>query len=446
MQSQLPARKSFFARYWGWFAGGAALLAVACVAGLALLYLFVLRGNAKVTEIDLSADVPVQGEELKAIVTLENTGVFSMDYGAELTVDGKKMECDPVKLASREPRTIELDLSGLADGKHTMRIGGIEKDFRVFRPASFEVTDLMVEPETVMAGETLNVYATIRNTGEVKGVFSARPTCDGAAMGSMDVPVGREDAAPLSFQWVADGRGERTIELGECRRKITVLLPASIAVADMTLSAPYVQVNGEIYSNVQLTNAGDVSGIFPLQVTVNGEVVYQRDIEVPGNGGTNWPVPLTPGNAGQYDVTVGGFTQTFHAVTLERPKSGTVIVNTANGGSGRLTVINNNDRDIVVVLSALDAPGTPLLSVYVQAGSKASNVRVRDGTYCFYYVYGEDWDSASRRFMKNPSYGKFDDPGEFKTTSRYYSIYTLTMKTSEGSSPTSSVNEDAFPH
>ena len=152
-----------------------------------------------------------------------------------------------------------------------------------------------------------------------------------------------------------------------------------------------------------MKNTGDVAGAYSLQLLVNGKAANTQSITVEPNSSKTYTFKVAQGKAGKYVLKTGAISQTLYVVVITRPKNGTLIVKKANSGYGRLTLVNGyKDRDAIFVLTSTSNPKAPQLTVYVRAGSKSANIKIKDGNYYVFYSTGTSYDSASKRFIKNP--------------------------------------------
>ncbi|GAA2343470.1 hypothetical protein [Dactylosporangium salmoneum] len=126
--------------------------------------------------------------------------------------------------------------------------------------------------------------------------------------------------------------------------------------------------------------------------------------------------------------------------------NGTYVKKGTLNGSGEFT-INNGGGDTDVVVS-LVPKGTKVTAttVYISAGQTFKVKRVRDGSYDVYLATGADWDAGVAGFTRNCDLSKFTDPIDFKTTSRQYTTWEITLKASVGGNAhTDSVDPADFP-
>ncbi|GAB4586328.1 hypothetical protein [Nocardia sp. IFM 10818] len=115
-----------------------------------------------------------------------------------------------------------------------------------------------------------------------------------------------------------------------------------------------------------------------------------------------------------------------------RGENGQIFVQSGLVGSGTLRVINDDAKDVAVVVTN-DDPKNPQATMYVQANSEAT-INGISGTYSVYLKTGTDWDEATLSFTRNRGFEKFDDPFD------EWTIWSLGLKpTPDGNATTSDV-------
>jgi hypothetical protein len=444
--------KSFFAKYWGWFAGGAAVVVIGLVAILALLYVFVVKGDAKVTNLSLSDESIVYGAHVEARVMVENTGLLAVKYAGTVMVDGKAQQLGEVKLEANKPQTLTLDVSKLAPGEHKINIEEFSQDLKILKPAEFAVKsfELTGDNETVLVGDTITATAKVSNTGEVEGTYTAAFTYDTTLVDSQEVKVGPGAEVTIVSAIKAPQRGDHSISMGDRSQAFTVLSPANLEVTDLKISKSYAKPGEAITVTATFVNSGDIAGAYPLDLKFGGKSAHKEQFNVDPNSTMMFTYKLTPNKAGKYAVTIGNRTATLYVVTITRPANGTLLIKKANSGMGRLTLVNGyKDKDVVVTLVSTANTKAPLLTVYLRAGSKAANIKIKDGNYYVFYSSGTGYDSSSKMFITNPYMGRFESPIDFKTTKKgyttYYSVWTVSLNVEDGNSSTVAVSDSDFP-
>jgi hypothetical protein len=130
-----------------------------------------------------------------------------------------------------------------------------------------------------------------------------------------------------------------------------------------------------------------------------------------------------------------------------RLANGDVIDDNRQGGMGQLTVNNGNDSDAVLKLVQ---GGTPVVSLYVGHGDKATLTRIPDGTYQVFFTMGTDWSVPDRLFTRSCEFSQFDNPISYNTIQEsrgtQYTTYDMTLQpVFNGTATTSRVTAQNFP-
>lgn len=424
--------------------------------GVALVFAVLLLlawGGAQATALSLSGEA-IYGQTVKMEVTVENGGLLPAKFHAVLMADGEEACVQDVRLEPREVRKLLLDATGLEPGMHTMAVGAAKADIKVLRPASFAVTNVAVQPMTPLPGEDVTVTATVRNTGEVKGKFSAEFMLDGrlAATGKAEVEPGGQQTVAATLKAVA--RGAHTVSVGGVKKDFSALAPAHIEITGFSLSADYVKPGQAVTATVSLENSGDLAATYNLQVLVGGKVEARQDIYVLGGKKLTYTYDFSRPKEGSYTVQAGDFTGTLLVANVSRPATNTLLVKKANGGSCSISVSNGYpSMDVIITLVNTSSPKAPVLSFYVRAGETSKKIKVKNGTYYVFYTAGADYAPSFKKFLGTPYYLRSEDTLTCKTYKTYegryvythYTDFTLQLNVSGGNSQPISVNEGDFP-
>ncbi|MGB2962516.1 MAG: SUMF1/EgtB/PvdO family nonheme iron enzyme [Anaerolineales bacterium] len=121
-------------------------------------------------------------------------------------------------------------------------------------------------------------------------------------------------------------------------------------------------------------------------------------------------------------------------------------------GRGALTISNQGNMDAMVVLSRVEPERDPDLDdsfydswIYIRSGEQATIEYLPDGQYEVFITTGTTWVPYEKRFQQAASYEKLEDFLEITSTASTYSIWELTLETSEGEAGSIPVNESDFP-
>ena len=231
--------KGVFRQILGMVPGRRGCHSIGLIVIAALVYIFVLRGNAQVTSLSLSEDKIVYGDYAEARVMVENSGLLTAKYKGTLTIDSTQEPLNEIQLKNKESQTLTVDLSTLKPGNHTISVGDYKKEIRILKPAEFEVTNLVIGTDSVLVGDTITVKATISNVGEVEGTYDAKFSYDGTAVEGQSIKVGPESEETIEAKIKIQKKGSHVVSLDDQKQTLTALNPAKIEITALKLSKAY---------------------------------------------------------------------------------------------------------------------------------------------------------------------------------------------------------------
>jgi hypothetical protein len=325
-------------------------------------------------------------------------------------------------------------------------IGGVL--FVVAQP-EFVVTGVMA-PGEVEEGETIALSVDVANEGWLGGETELGILLDGEQIGSASVDLGGGESTRVEIAVEADTlAGDYTLGIEGWTAfdsLLHVMTPASFEF-DVSVEPDPLDLNSQKKTTVSVwvTNVGEAEGTDTLSLELDGKLVDERDVTLPGGSDTQEAFTIDIAKPGVHEVSVNGVSVEFDAHQLGRPGNGTIILNDLKGGSNVLIVTNNRNEDVLMVLSA-SGDDEPLLAVYVHAGSSHTIRGIKSGTYSYYYSHGDDWCTACKAFTTNVSYGRFEGDSTLKSSGSSYTESKVTFGLTEGEgTPSEDVPEGEFP-
>lgn len=426
---------------------------VVLVGGAAAVLL--LRGSPHAEFSAGSLDVPqavVEGETLHVGVVIENTGGAAGTKQLTLLIDGSAVDTTTVELAAGATTTAAFSVDGLAAGDHRISLEGVPDvtgSVHVMRAPQFVIDELVVTPEQVdlTVDPTVTVSVRQSNAGEIEGSHTLELTLDGRTVDHRDTTLAGGASGVEVFTLTMDTPGHPVIGVDGTFATVWVLKPAELLI-DHVIADPNpvnIAATHDVTVSVQLSNVGESPGTFPLEVSLDGQIVETRQVTMAAGESTEQQFTVNVTNPGPHGLRVNDVDVWLEANQIERPANGATLVNQLGGGSNLLTIENQQDQDVYVVLAAPGDGQPPLLGVYVHAGSTVTIHHLRSGTYTAYFVHGTDWCTYHQRFTGSADYGRFDEDAVFQSTSTTYTVITLTFGSTGVGSPTSDVNPDDFP-
>jgi hypothetical protein len=314
-----------------------------------------------------------------------------------------------------------------------------------FTATSFEA------PEAVVSGDEVPVSVTLANEGGAAGEQEVTLLVDGEPSVSTTVGLeaGARETVTLAVGDLAPGTYELGLaEWGELGGVVWVMTPPELEIDAVIVTPNPMDINDsdEATVLVTVTNVGEAEGSHPLLLTLDGEPVGERSVDLlDGGASVEESFAVTVDGPGSHEVAVDGVTAAFEVFQLERPANGTLLVNELGGGSNQLDITNNFTDDSVLVL-AKPGDDAALLSVYLRGESSHTVHGIRDGTYVTYFAQGSDWCTHHNRFTQGATYGRFDGNDVYESTASTYTVFTVEFGVTDGAGvPTQGLTSDAFP-
>ena len=103
-------------------------------------------------------------------------------------------------------------------------------------PASFEVTELRVIPDTPTVGDTVTILVDVRNTGDVSGSYTVLVTV-GSASQTQNIELDGKSSKTVEFEASMDTEGSVEITAGTMEKTI-VVVPEPVDTLPPTTAAP----------------------------------------------------------------------------------------------------------------------------------------------------------------------------------------------------------------
>ena len=258
----------------------------------------------------------VEGETLDVTATVENTGDLSDSQNITLAADGTTEDSTPVELAGGESTTVTLswDTQPGDAGEHTATVASdndtSSTGVLVEQPASFDVA-ITDTNSPVVAGEALNVTATIENTGDRSDTQSIDLRIGDQPVDDTTVSLDGGETTSVTLSWDTGpgdaGNYTATVASDDDAdaADVRVLQPAEFTVDIEGTNAPVVA--GEpLDITATIENVGEVSGTETVDLTVGGQVI--DEVTVTLDGGDSETVTLTwdtgPGDGGGHTARV----------------------------------------------------------------------------------------------------------------------------------------------
>ena len=136
------------------------------------------------------------------------------------------MDYEDVTLGAGVSTTVTFKVTK-SEGSYNIDVGGETSTLTVagLAPATFSVTGLTVSPSEVETGDSATVTATVENTGDLSGAYTAELKVGGTVEDTDDVTVATGESETVTFTVSKDEAGTYTIDVGGETATLTVTSP-----------------------------------------------------------------------------------------------------------------------------------------------------------------------------------------------------------------------------
>jgi subtilisin family serine protease len=292
--------------------------------------------NFSVTSID-SNDQVVANDTISVTATIENTGDVNDTQNVTLNVsDGPGVVDDQnVTLSGGETQTLTLNWSDTSPGDYNATVETMDDanttNVRVDAPANFSVS-IDSTNSNVTEGETLEVNATIANTGDVEDTQTINLTVDDAPKDSAELTLagGENESVTLTWNTTYHDNGTYTANVSsdDTSDSTTVTVEnASVYFQVTEFDAPDTATAGETFSvTATVTNYGVDNGTQNVTYWFDhAQVALEENVSIDAGNSTDVTFTHSAGTAGEYD----------HFVQTENDANNTNIeIQSSDGGGG----------------------------------------------------------------------------------------------------------------
>ncbi len=191
-------------------------------------------------------------------------------------------------------------------------------------PASFQVSDLILDQTWIQVGDTVEISVKITNLGEESGNHSVTLTIDDVPIETKTVLLSGAETKMLVFTVAGIAEGDHVVQVGDLTESLKVTLeapfrPAEVQVTDLGISRLVAEVGETIIVSATATNIGDDAGNSEIVLFVNDEEKETKNIELASGETTTVEFEVVEYNEGTYNVRIGDLTKSFEITSEAQP-------------------------------------------------------------------------------------------------------------------------------
>jgi len=273
------------------------------------------------------------GDIVSVSVLVTNVGEESGDYTVTLTVDSVEEDTETVTLIGGASASVSFTVSKTAEATYSVEVNGLTSSFTVAtpeipeppEPAEFEVSDLSVTPSEIDAGDDVSVSMTVSNVDEESGSHTIEVKVDGVLVDSGTVTLDGGASTTVGFTVTSSIAGSHAVAVDGLSGSFSVSAPpeppepAEFEISDLTVSPSTVEADETVTVSVVVSNVGEESGGFGVELKLDGAVVDTKAVTLDGGSSTTVSFSVSSDEMGSHTVEVGGLSGSF---TVEKAPAG----------------------------------------------------------------------------------------------------------------------------
>lgn len=183
--------------------------------------------------------------------------------------------------------TDEQSISGTIEEFSTVGVFGEDGDEE---SPVFEVTEVTLSDEDVEEGTDVSINATVENTGNAAGEYTAELEIDGSVESNTTIRLDSGEAETVEFTYTFEDAGDYEVTVGDVTRTVTVSSTghsAEFEVRDLTPSIEIDDPGDDATISATIENTGDGTDTQNIEVRVDGILVHEEAVTLdPGESHT----------------------------------------------------------------------------------------------------------------------------------------------------------------
>ncbi|MFZ7137948.1 MAG: CARDB domain-containing protein [archaeon] len=237
------------------------------------------------------------GETITVSVAAENVGDLSGEFSVELYVNDEKQDTKNIELDGAETATLSFEVTRNTEGECIVKIGDLITSYTVSAdaqppaPAEFEVSDLVINPSSVLDDETVTVSVTVTNVGENSGSHDVILIVDGTAKETKTVDLSGAASTVVEFEITQTTGGTHTVAIANLSG--TFVVESSVAASENVeihglIVSPYELWDGEtVYIKAKADNLANEQATLQVRVLIKENVETTKTFTL-DSGETNF--------------------------------------------------------------------------------------------------------------------------------------------------------------
>lgn len=243
-----------------------------------------------VTDYSISSGSVDVGQPVTVSFTVENTDGPSGDYWVSFSDPTEDVyEDQQVTLDSGQSQTVEFTFTPTVPGTHDLRLNN-DQIVELTVTSPIEVTAYSVDTKSVYKGESIQIDATLKNTGTSSGTFTVPVQTEYNTLATTTVDLDPGQTTDVTYRIEMRGTGDQELFLRD--NSFTVDVKPVLELVDYSFSKEEVAIGEEVTLHATVKNAHGQDGVHEFGVSA-----------WPSEDYASKTVELAPGEQTTVDVT-----------------------------------------------------------------------------------------------------------------------------------------------
>jgi hypothetical protein len=329
---------------------------------------FTVLTTYEISDLAINRTTAKIGEPLGISVKITNQVNQTTNYNAALSINGAEAQTKSGTLDVGETKTVLFEVVEQNEGTYNVSVGSLNGNFTIApsappaKPAEFQISNLIIDPDVAQVGIPINVTAKVTNVGEINGNYSATLLVNNAAQGSKIVTLIGGESTTILFTVTENVKAVYTVSIGNLTGNFSIQDPSTIKLTNMIVKPYEVWAGQMVTVTVKGTNTGTSVSTLSLKLKIDDITTQTQNFQVgPGaDGSIDFTIvadPLQGGDSATHIVDVNGMQGGFMVV-----KNGyhTLNVQITPRGDAKFTFTypNGTSAEYTTFWSALLPEGT----------------------------------------------------------------------------------------
>jgi hypothetical protein len=185
--------------------------------------------------------------------------------------------------------------------------------------ASFQVTNLSIDPYEARINQPVNISGDVTNLGDIQSGYSLILKINNLMVETKNLEFAANESKLVTFSVSEAKEGSYNVTVADLVGAFTVTsaptpMPAALKVSNMFVNPVEVWSGQAINVSVDVTNTGSENISYTLPFLVNDAVVQRVQVQLAGGAAESISASFNESTIGSYRTVVGGKTTSFKVV------------------------------------------------------------------------------------------------------------------------------------